>query len=69
MKIKVHWIIDGVAELDVKNAEEAEKKVEQMLSVYLTDDNDLTKKLGAKAIQGTALLPGSDEIEKEIKDN
>ena len=69
MKIKVHWIIDGVAELDVENAEEAEKKVEQMLSVYLADENDLTNKLGAKAIQGTALLPGSDEIEIENKNN
>ena len=69
MKIKVHWIIDGVAELDVENAEEAEKKVEQMLSVYLADENDLTNKLGAKAIQGTALLPGSDEIEIENENN
>ena len=69
MKIKVHWIIDGVAELDVENAEEAEKKVEQKLSVYLADENDLTNKLGAKAIQGTALLPGSDEIEIENKNN
>ena len=36
---------------------------------HVEDENDLTNKLGAKAIQGTALLPGSDEIEIENKNN
>ena len=29
MKVKVHWIIDGVAEIDADTPEDAEKKVEQ----------------------------------------
>ena len=32
MKIKVHWIVDGIAELDANNQEEAEKWVNQTLT-------------------------------------
>ena len=28
MKVKVHWIIDGVAEIEADTPEDAEKKVE-----------------------------------------
>ena len=70
MKIKVHWILDGMAELDAESPQEAEKQVEKMLSKYLADENILTSKLGAKAIQGKAFLPGSDDDEDiEIIDN
>ena len=31
MKIKVHWIVDGIAELDANNQEEAEKWVNDCL--------------------------------------
>ena len=32
MKVKVHWIIDGVAEIEAETHEDAEKKVENELS-------------------------------------
>ena len=38
MKIKVHWIVDGIAELDAKNQEEAEKWVNEVLTQILNDN-------------------------------
>ena len=35
MKIKVHWIIDGVAEIEADTPEEAENKVENELSKFM----------------------------------
>ena len=61
MKIKVHWIVDGIAELDSKNQEEAEKWVNETLSDILKKNPIFTEKLGAKAIQGKAYLPGKSE--------
>ena len=61
MKIKVHWIVDGIAELDAENQQEAEKWVNQKLSKILDDNPIFTEKLGAKAIQGKAYLPGNSE--------
>ncbi len=61
MKIKVHWIVDGIAELDANNQEEAEKWVNQALTKILNENPIFSEKLGAKAIQGKAYLPGSSE--------
>ena len=35
MKIKVHWIVDGIAELDADSQEEAEKWVNEALTNIL----------------------------------
>jgi len=61
MKIKVHWIVDGIAELDANNQEEAEKWVNKTLTKILNDNPIFSEKLGAKAIQGKAYLPGNSE--------
>ena len=61
MKIKVHWIVDGIAELDANNQEEAEKWVNEVLTQILKDNPIFSEKLGAKAIQGKAYLPGNSE--------
>jgi hypothetical protein len=61
MKIKVHWIVDGIAELDANNQEEAEKWVNDVLTQILNDNPIFSEKLGAKAIQGKAYLPGNLE--------
>ena len=61
MKIKVHWIVDGIAELDADSQQEAEKWVNQTLEKILNDNPIFTEKLGAKAIQGKAYLPGSSK--------
>ena len=63
MQVKVHWIIDGVAEMDVENIEDAEKDVEVILGKLIADNPQLVEKLGARAIQGKAYLPGSEEDE------
>ncbi len=61
MDVKVHWIIDGVAELDVETMEEAEKKVDDLLRDIIGKNPDLVEILGARAIQGKAYLPGSED--------
>ena len=61
MKIKVHWIIDGIAEMEANSLEEAEQIVDQHLNAVVVKNVELTQKLGATSIQGKAYLPGSDE--------
>ena len=66
MEVKVHWIIDGIAEMDVETPEEAEKKVDEVLRAVIADNKELVELLGARAIQGKAYLPGSeDDIEAQ----
>ena len=61
MDVKVHWIIDGVAELDVETMEEAEKKVNDLLRDIIRKNPELLEILGARAVQGKAYLPGSED--------
>ena len=66
MEVKVHWIIDGIAEMDVETLEEAEQKVDEVLRAVIADNKELVELLGARAIQGKAYLPGSeDDIEAQ----
>ena len=60
MKCKVHWIIDGIVELETESLEEAEKLISVHLNEFVSRQPDLTEKLGARAIQGKAFLPGSE---------
>ena len=68
MDVKVHWIIDGVAELDVETMEEAEKKVDDVLRDIIARNPDIVEILGARAIQGKAYLPGS-EVDIDTQQN
>ena len=61
MKVKVHWVIDGIAEIEAKDLEQAEAKVNKKLEKIVSDNPILEDELGAKAIQGKGYLPGSDE--------
>jgi hypothetical protein len=61
MDVKVHWIIDGVAELDVETMEEAEQKVNELLRDIIGKNPELVEILGARAVQGKAYLPGSED--------
>ena len=61
MKVKVHWVIDGIAEVEAESLEDAEKKVNEKLSDIVGSNPDLENKMGAKAIQGKGYLPGSEE--------
>ena len=61
MKVKVHWVIDGIAELEADSLEDAEKMVNEKLADFVSNNPDLEEKMGAKAIQGKGYLPGSGE--------
>ena len=61
MKVKVHWVIDGIAEVEAKSLEDAEKIVNKKLSDFVGSNPDLEKNMGAKAIQGKGYLPGAEE--------
>ena len=61
MKVKVHWIIDGIAEVDAETPEAAEAAVDEMLRKNVSESQMLLETLGARAIQGQAYLPGSED--------
>ena len=61
MKVKVHWVIDGIAEIEADSLEDAEKIVNEKLSYFVKNNPDIEQKMGAKAIQGKGYLPGSEE--------
>ena len=61
MKVKVHWIIDGVAELEMDTLEAGEAHVDEVLRKVISDNPVLVDELGARALQGKAYLPGSED--------
>ncbi len=61
MKVKVHWIVDGIADVEFPSQEEAEHWVNETLQTLLNNNPEFKEKLGAKAIQGKAYFPGSSE--------
>ena len=63
MKVKVHWVIDGIAELEADSLEDAENIVNKKLSDFVKNNPDIEQKMGAKAIQGKGYLPGSEEVD------
>ena len=68
MIYKVHWIVDGVAEIEAESKEEAEKKLQESLEDYVKSSKPLMDKFFAKSIQGTAYLPGHEEKNSENTD-
>mgnify|MGYP001452428434 FL=1 len=69
MKVKVHWIIDGVADIEAETPEEAENKVENELSKFMGKNKKLSDTLGARAIQGKAYIPGPDDDNNDVIDH
>ena len=67
MIYKVHWIVDGVAEIEADSKEDAEKKLQESLEDYVKNSKPLMDKFYAKSIQGTAYLPGHEEENSESK--
>ena len=55
MKVKVHWIIDGVMEIDADTNEAAEALADEKLRGFINSHPELTENLGATAIQGHAV--------------
>ena len=60
MKVRVHWIIDGVMEIDADTNEAAEAIADKKLKSFINDHPELTKSLGATAIQGHAVTDTDD---------
>jgi len=63
MKYKVHWLIDGLVEIDANNADTAENIIKNKIEYFIKEHAKFFEDIGAKAVQGQAYLPGSDEKE------
>ena len=61
MKYKVHWLIDGLIEVEANDIDEAEKLIKNKIETYIKNNANFFEDIGAKAVQGQAYLPGSDE--------
>ena len=61
MKHKVHWLIDGLIEIDAQNSEDAEKIIKNKIETFIKSNSNFFEEVGAKAVQGQAYLPGKDE--------
>ena len=61
MKYKVHWLIDGLIEIDADNIDRAENIIKEKIENFIKDNAKFFEDVGAKAVQGQAYLPGSDE--------
>ena len=61
MKYKVHWLIDGLVEIDANDVDTAENIIKNKIENFIKDNTKFFEDVGAKAVQGQAYLPGSDE--------
>ena len=61
MKYKVHWLIDGLIEIDANDVDTAENLIKNKIESFIKDNAHFFEEIGAKAVQGQAYLPGSDE--------
>ena len=61
MKYKVHWLIDGLIEIDANDVDTAERVIKNKIEDFIKDNAQFFEDVGAKAVQGQAYLPGSDE--------
>ena len=61
MKYKVHWLIDGLIEIDASDVDAAESVIKNKIENFIKDNAQFFEDVGAKAVQGQAYLPGSDE--------
>ena len=64
MKYKVHWLIDGLVEIDANDTDTAESVIKNKIESFIKNNVNFFEEVGAKAVQGQAYLPGSDEKEK-----
>ena len=64
MKYKVHWLIDGLVEIDANDVDTAENIIKNKIENFIKDNTKFFEEVGAKAVQGQAYLPGSDEKEQ-----
>ena len=61
MKYKVHWLIDGLIEIEATDTDSAEKVIKEKIEMFVSNNSVFFEEVGAKAVQGQAYLPGNDE--------
>jgi hypothetical protein len=61
MKYKVHWLIDGLVEVEADDIGTAEKIIKNKIESFIKNNSKFFEEVGAKAVQGQAYLPGTDE--------
>ena len=61
MKCKVHWLIDGLIEVNTTDLETAENLIKNKIESFIKENAKFFEEVGAKAVQGQAYLNGSDE--------
>ena len=61
MKYKVHWLIDGLIEIDTTDTATAEKIIKEKIEAFISKNSVFFQEVGAKAVQGQAYLPGDGE--------
>ena len=61
MKYKVHWLIDGVIDIESNKIETAEQTIKDKIEMFIKENADFFDEMGARAVQGQAYLPGKDE--------
>ena len=61
MKYKVHWLIDGLVEIEANDTDAAEKIIKEKIETFVENNASFFEEIGAKAVQGQAYLPGIDE--------
>tara|TARA_A100000164_G_C21720217_1_gene682524 strand:+ start:575 stop:772 length:198 start_codon:yes stop_codon:yes gene_type:complete len=61
MKYKVHWLIDGLIEVEATDTDSAEKIIKEKIETFVSKNSVFFEEVGAKAVQGQAYLPGNDE--------
>ena len=64
MKYKVHWLIDGLVKIDANDLNTAESIIKNKIESFIKENAKFFEDVGAKAVQGQAYLPGSDEKEE-----
>ena len=61
MKYKVHWLIDGLVEIDANDVNAAESVIKNKIENFIKNNAKFFEDVGAKAVQGQAYLTGSEE--------
>ena len=59
MKYKVHWLIDGLVEIEADNLDAAEKIVKDKIEAFINNNSNFFQEMGAKAfkVKLTYLVP------------
>ena len=59
MKHKVHWLIDGLIEIDAQNSEDAEKIIKDKIEAFIKSNSTFFEEVGAKMSKEWADRAGS----------